>query len=336
MISSTRPIIGITMGDPVGVGPEVLVKALATRSLTEVCRPVVFGDMAILERAQTVTGGTILFFKIDEVTPETVDAGSGIGVLALSNLRLEGAAYGTPTPETGEAMVSYIQTAVRLAGKGEIDAMVTGPINKAAMALAGYPHPGHTELLAEATETRNFAMMLAGDRLRVVLVTIHHALRDVPSLLSIKKIFSTIQLTNRTMKTFFGIKNPSIAVAALNPHAGEEGIFGHEETAIISPAVEQARNEGIEAVGPLAPDSLFYSAAQGNYDAVVSMYHDQGLIPLKLLHFDDAVNVTLGLPIIRTSVDHGTAYNIAGTGTASPKSMINAVRMAAELARKRE
>ncbi len=326
-----KPLIGITMGDPVGIGPEVLVKALASGALREICSSVIFGDTGILQRALAATGVSLALHERVDVQPETVSDDSAVCVVRLSRLSLRDAPYGKPTPKTGKAMVDYILTAVRLAMQGKIDAMVTGPINKAAMTLAGFAYPGHTELLAEETKASNFAMMLAGERLRVVLVTIHHALRRVPFLLSVENVLSTIRLSHSTIKEFFGIRHPSVAVCALNPHAGESGMFGDEETAVINPAIEQARREGIQAAGPLPADSLFYHAAQGAYDVVVCMYHDQGLIPLKLLHFDDAVNVTLGLPIIRTSVDHGTAYDIAGTGKANPKSMINAVKLAAHM-----
>jgi len=332
MSDSKKPIIGITMGDPVGVGPEVIVKALADGSLDEICCPVIIGDIGVLERALLVT--KVLLPIQDVKNLKAIQArGKSLNVLACSRLDMKETSYGRPTAITGKAMVEYILTAARSAMGKEIDAVVTGPINKAAMALAGYHYPGHTELLAEETKTKDFAMMLAGERLRVVLVTTHHALREVPGLLCAEKVLSSIRLSHRTMKHFFGIAEPVIAVAALNPHAGEQGMFGEEERQIIGPAIEQARSEGIDAAGPFASDSLFFHAARGAYDVVVSMYHDQGLIPLKLLHFDDAVNVTLGLPIIRTSVDHGTAYDIAGTGKANPASLRNAVQLAVQMAK---
>lgn len=228
-------------------------------------------------------------------------------------------------------MYRYIVEAARHCLTGEVDGMATAPINKEAMNRAGHSYPGHTELLAELTGSDEYVMMLAGERLRVALVTIHVSLRDVPSLLSIEKVVQTIRIVNRDVGRYFCCR-PRIAVLALNPHCGEGGMFGDEEEKIIAPAVKLARLAGIEATGPLSADTLFHFAVQGEYDAVVCMYHDQGLIPLKLLHFDDAVNVTLGLPIIRTSVDHGTAYDLAGTGRASAKSMIAAVRMAAAMA----
>jgi len=199
------------------------------------------------------------------------------------------------------------------------------------MNAAGHHYPGHTELLAELTGTDNFVMMLAGSRLRVTLVTIHEALADVPRLVTFDKVLATIRTTNGDLARYF-TPRPRLAVLALNPHCGEGGMFGNEDQDIIRPAVEAARSEGIDATGPLSADTLFHLAVKGDYDAVICMYHDQGLIPLKLLHFDDGVNVTLGLPIIRTSVDHGTAYNLAGKGIASEESMVAAIKMAAEMA----
>jgi 4-hydroxythreonine-4-phosphate dehydrogenase len=229
-------------------------------------------------------------------------------------------------------MIHYIQVASDLAIQRRIAAMVTCPINKTAIRLAGVSYNGHTELLAERTKSENYAMMFAGDSLRVVLATIHVPLRDVPSILSKQKILLTIKLTWQTMRERFGFKTPRIAVAGLNPHAGEGGMFGNEEKDIITPAIAQARNEGVDVVGPVPPDTLFYHAAKGRYDVVVSMYHDQGLIPFKLIHFNNGANITIGLPIIRTSVDHGTAYDIVGTGTADPGSLIAAINMAVQQA----
>lgn len=325
------PLIGITMGDPVGIGPEIIIKALSDAAVCSFCRPGVFGDRAILQREivrlnsrltiEAVASLDGLSFKHDTVY-----------LFETSFLAPERAAYGKPTPETGKAMASYILQAVSYARDQRIDAMVTAPINKKSLQDAGYDYPGHTEMLARLTSTGDVVMMLAGDRLRVVLVTIHCALSKVPELMTSDSIIKTITITHKALKKYFSLESPRIAVAALNPHAGEGGIFGSEEEQIIAPAVRCARDMGIDASGPYPPDTLFYQAAQGRFDVVVCMYHDQGLIPLKLLHFDDGINITLGLPIIRTSVDHGTAYDIAGKGIASPASMLNALRAAAHMA----
>jgi 4-hydroxythreonine-4-phosphate dehydrogenase len=228
-------------------------------------------------------------------------------------------------------MIDYVVKAVELCVGGQVAAMVTGPISKELMHQAGYQFEGHTELLAHLTGTQDYVMMLAGDRLRVSLVTIHCALAEVPGRLTKNLIVKTISITYRSLERDFGIDKPRIAVAALNPHAGESGLFGREDKTIVSPAVEAARDGGLPVEGPFPADTVFYHASTGRYDAVVAMYHDQGLIPLKLLHFSDAVNISLGLPIIRTSVDHGTAYDIAGKGVADPSSLIAALKMAAKI-----
>jgi 4-hydroxythreonine-4-phosphate dehydrogenase len=326
------PIIGITMGDPSGIGPEIIIKALADRQLYALCMPVVLGDPDTLafyiEKSQ---GAPISMNEIADVTEAKGTPGQ-LDFISLSRLRPEHFIPGKPATDGGKAMVKYIITAVNMALKGQLSAMVTCPINKALMNEAGYPFEGHTQLISQLTGTADYVMMLAGSRLRVTLVTIHCALKDVPHKITKENILKTIKITHKALKDDFGIEKPHIAVAALNPHAGENGLFGSEEKEIILPAVNRAREEGLEVSGPLPADSLYYKAASGGYDAVVNMYHDQGLIPLKLLHFSDGVNVTLGLPIIRTSVDHGTAYDIAGKGIADPASLNAAIKMAAEMA----
>ncbi|MBE0598284.1 MAG: 4-hydroxythreonine-4-phosphate dehydrogenase PdxA, partial [Desulfuromonadales bacterium] len=242
--------------------------------------------------------------------------------------------YGHPDAACGRAMLGYIEWACDRCLAGEAAAMVTAPINKGAIHQAGSPFPGHTELLAQRCGIDKVVMMLGGERLKVCLVTTHLALRQVPQLLTTAEILATVRITDAAFRRFFGHSRPRIAVLALNPHAGEGGLFGDEEGRLIAPAIEAARGEGIDASGPHSADTLFWFAVQGGYDAVVCMYHDQGLIPLKLLHFDDGVNVTLGLPIVRTSVDHGTAYDLAGTGRASEVSLVAAIRMAEEMADK--
>jgi len=322
-----RPVIGITMGDPVGIGPEIILMALGKSVIHKICRPLVIGDANRLEQAKKCTKSNLNIRAIN--TPDSGRYKSGsIDVLSVSESCPDNICWGKPTVQTGKAMVSYIKKAIDLTICGSIAAIVTCPINKMAMRVAGYDYNGHTELFAERTNTDNFAMMLAGDRLRVILVTIHVPLKDVPSILSVEKIIQTILIADHALYERFGFDNPRIAVAGLNPHAGEDGMFGNEEESIILPAVNRAREKGINVSGPFPPDTVFYHAAKGRYDAVVCMYHDQGLIPFKLIHFIDGVNTTLGLPIIRTSVDHGTAYDIAGTGTADSSSLIAAINMA--------
>jgi 4-hydroxythreonine-4-phosphate dehydrogenase len=231
-------------------------------------------------------------------------------------------------------MADYIEWACQACLDGEVAGMVTAPINKQALKSAGAEFPGHTELLAERCQVDDVVMMLAGEKLKVCLVTTHCALRQVSSSLSVEKILATIRIANDSLKKQFALPQPRLAVLALNPHAGEGGMFGDEEERHVFPAIAKAKAEGIDARGPFSADSLFHFAVRGDYDAVICMYHDQGLIPLKLLHFDDAVNVTLGLPVVRTSVDHGTAYDLAGTGKASPASLIAALKTADEMAGK--
>lgn len=325
------PLIALTMGDACGVGPEIIVKSLVDISLNNFCIPFVIGDRQAMERALAICHSPLVIQTINHPDEARRVPIGTLPLLALSTLTAEDLIFGRPTQATGDAMFRYICAAARWCLDGTIAAMATAPISKEAMHRAGHDYPGHTELLAELCGCDDFVMMLAGDRLRVSLVTIHEALADVPALLSTERILSTIRITAAGVRQLTGKLSPRLAVLALNPHCGEGGMFGSEETEIIAPAVQAARNAGIDAVGPLSADTLFYFAAQGDYDGVVAMYHDQGLIPLKLLHFDDGVNVTLGLPIVRTSVDHGTAYDRAGTGTASERSMLAAIRMAAAL-----
>ena len=328
------------MGDPAGVGPEIIVMALTDPKLYESCRPVVLGDVAILSGTisrlaeKELMAGEITINPIS--TPPEANGNAGvIDLIPLSDLGSEAIDPGRPVVAGGKAMVNYILRAVEMAVQSEIQGMVTGPISKVLMHEAGYKYDGHTQLIAQKTNAKDYVMMLAGTKLRVVLVTIHCALKTVPDLLDQDGVYKTIMITAKALKEDFGLSRPRLAVAALNPHAGEEGLFGIEEQEIITPAISQARQQGIAVEGPFPADTLFHQAAAGRFEAVVAMYHDQGLIPLKLLHFSDAVNVTLGLPIIRTSVDHGTAYDIAGTGRADPSSLKAAIIMAAEMVRNR-
>jgi len=328
-----RPIIAITMGDPSGIGPEIIVKALQSPDVAKICVPLVLGDRLALERALAICGSALKIREVAVAGDARAVPEGNIPLLALSQLAEADMPYGAPSIAAGDAVYRYICRAAELCRGGEVAAMATAPISKEAMHRAGHDYPGHTELLAELCGTNNFVMMLAGDVLRVSLVTIHEALVDVPRLVTFEQVLKTIRITAEGVARLTGKGSPKLAVLALNPHCGEGGKFGSEETKIIGPAIAAARQGGIDAEGPLSADTLFHFAQQGMYDAVVAMYHDQGLIPLKMLHFDDGVNITLGLPIIRTSVDHGTAYNLAGTGKASEKSLLAAIRMAAGMVR---
>lgn len=321
------------MGDPCGIGPEIIVKALQRPEIAKVCVPFVIGDRRALERAVSVCHSTLKILEISAVKDARNAPAHCIPLQALSHLTDTDIICGAPSIAAGDAVYRYICHAAGLCLDGLASAMVTAPISKEAMHQAGHDYPGHTELLAELCGTDNFVMMLAGDLLRVSLVTIHEALADVPRLITFEKVLKTIRITAEGIARLTGKESPKLAVLALNPHCGEAGKFGTQEAEIIEPAIQAARQKGIDVEGPLSADTLFHFARQGGYDGVVAMYHDQGLIPLKMLHFDDGVNITLGLPIVRTSVDHGTAYNLAGTGKASEKSLLAAIRMAAEMAR---
>ncbi len=324
------PLIAITMGDPAGIGPEIIAKAIASKKLSTTCRPFIIGDAGIMEK---VVHDLLLTVPVRSIkSPKETDPDKGaLDILDCKNINISHHAWGTPDKSSGTAVVEYIKKAVGLCMKHEADAIVTAPINKEIMNAAGHRFAGHTELLAHLTGTKDFGMLFVGGGLRVILVTIHVALRDVPQHVSTAKVLKTLRLAHASMK-YFGIDNPRIGVAALNPHAGEGRLFGSEEWDDILPAVIKARKEGIHASDPIPADTLFYKARNNQYDIVVAMYHDQGLAPLKMLAFGNAVNVTVGLPIIRTSVDHGTAYDIAGRGCANPESLLEAAALAAQMA----
>ncbi len=330
------PILGLTMGDPAGIGPEVIAKGLARPEIGRLCRPLVIGSPEVMQR--TVRSLKLPLRVVRVRAHEHQEVWRDRRVMpVLDPLARPLGPYrlGRIGSKTGAASVAYVTKAVRLAEAGCIDAMVTGPINKEAINKAGFDYPGHTELLADLTRTRESGMMIVGGPLKIMFVTTHVALRDLPLRLTSAGIAKAIRLAHLAMTRWFGLPKPRIGVAALNPHAGEHGLFGDEERRLIAPAVKRARVLGIDASDPLPADTLFGKAARGQYDAVVAMYHDQGLIPLKLVAFGTCVNMTVGLPIVRTSVDHGTAYDIAGKGLADPGSLIEAVKLAATLARRR-
>ncbi len=324
------PKIGISMGDPSGIGPEIIVKALEDRQVKDSCDPIIIGDKGIIDYVLHQ-----LNINIKTITthcgPRSENEVEVMGLTSLENLE-----KGRVSKEAGHASGLYIEEGVKLALKGEVDAIVTAPINKEAFNKGGFPYPGHTEFLAELTSTDNYAMMLMGESLKVILLTTHCPLMDVSRNLSIKDTLRILALSSDTLKNYFSIENPRLALASLNPHAGEGGLFGKEEEEILLPAAREARERGINVTDPMPSDTLFFSAVRGAYDAVICPYHDQGLIPLKLLHFEDGVNVTLGLPVIRTSPDHGTAFDIAGKGVANPDSMKAAILTAVRMAKTRK
>jgi len=324
-----RPLIAVTMGDPAGIGPEIVAKVHDTDELFKACRPVVIGSAAVLEKVVKDLGLAVAVRTVADPAEARPGRG-GMDIIDLANVDLAKHLWGRPNAASGKAVVEYIKRATDLAMRKEVEAIVTAPINKEMMNAAGFNYSGHTSLLADLTGTKEFGMMFVGGGLRLILTTIHHALQDVPRLITKDRVLKTIRLAHRSLKDFC-TERPRIGVAALNPHASEGGLFGNEEWNEILPAVLEARGEGIDASDPLPADTLFYKARQGHYDIVVAMYHDQGLGPLKMLAFGNAVNITVGLPIIRTSVDHGTAYDIAGKGCADPSSLLEAIRMASDM-----
>jgi 4-hydroxythreonine-4-phosphate dehydrogenase len=341
----TRPVLGITMGDPAGIGPEIVALALADAEVRRRARPLVIGDVRVVARAGQLARVALAVRAVEGVADATF-ADDLIEVLDLANADPAAFAVGRVSALCGRAAYAYIERGVRLAQAGEIAGLVTAPINKEALAAAGLRHAGHTEILAELTGTRAYAMLLMGRELRVIHVTTHVALRRVPELVTRERVLRTIRLGDQAMRAL-GLRAPRLAVCGLNPHAGESGLFGDEEQVAIAPAIADARAEGIDASGPYPADTLMSRAAGGEFDCVVAMYHDQGHTPVKTLGFRydertkawtalSGVNVTVGLPILRVSVDHGTAFDRAGTGTANPASMIEAILVAADMARTRD
>lgn len=325
------PRVGITMGDPAGIGPEIALAGY--QRYNAAARPVVIGDRGVLERARGTLGSHLPPLRtISHPTAATADP-DVIDVIDLDNV--ENHDWGVVRGGFGAAGLGYVERAIELAVDGEIDAITTAPLNKRALAAAGAEYPGHTELLAARTGTDAYAMLLVEGELRVSHVSTHVPLAQACELVTPERVRETIAVTADGLP-HLGVTAPTIAVAGLNPHAGEGGITGDTEDEVLAPAIERARGAGYDVVGPESPDAVFPRAVAGAYDAVVAMYHDQGHIPVKLQSGDPAVpsgvNVTLGLPIVRTSVDHGTAFDIAGSGTASARSLVQAVRLAAEIA----
>lgn len=343
-MNSDKPLIAITMGDPSGVGPEIAAKALSNPAIHEVCTPFVIGDLGVLEKAMELSGVecTCQFNCIKEV--DSLEPATGtVQVLDLGNVDLKSHRWGAVGADFGKAAGQYIQKAVELAKAGKVHAVATAPIQKESFKAAGYPYPGHTEMFGELTGAKNYALMLMTGNFRVVHVSLHTSLRKAVDQVTRRKVLETIEVAHRGCQDL-GIDRPRIAVAGLNPHAGEGGLFGDEEKREIVPAIEDARRNEINVEGPFSSDTVFSMLKGGKFDIVVCMYHDQGGIPMKLLSFEwDAanhrwgairgVNVTLGLPIIRTSVSHGTGFEVAGKGVADSTSLEEAIVTAAHMAR---
>lgn len=330
-----KPVLAITVGDPAGIGPEVTARALADSDVRDLARYVVFGDRRLW---RTAAGAPLAEFDFatttgDEFTgPDDVPKDQVL-LVEFPGIDYDAIPVGRASAAGGEASIRYLIAAIEGIKAGRLDALVTGPISKAAVQAAGYSWPGHTELLAEKFGATDVAMMFAGGPFRVVLATIHMSLADVLRTLDRERIVRVVRLAADALGRYFAVASPRVAVCGLNPHAGEGGRFGDEEARIIIPAIEEVRAGGIDAVGPLPADTVFRAAMDGRYDIVVAMYHDQGLIPIKTMAFEESVNVTIGIPTIRTSVDHGTAFDIAGQGAAEASSMKSAIRMAIEMLR---
>lgn len=329
--SNHKPLIAITLGDPGGIGAEVIVKALADPETRQSARFVIFGLHEIMMYAADLAEVLPFWFRIPHDEVRAIE--SGVVVADYDEYALFSPLLKRPTAESGHASMRFVDEAVAALQVHHFDALVTGPIHKTSWQMAGHRFPGHTEKLSDAFKVKRSTMMFVGGNLRVALASIHEPLFALQNSFTIGKVFQPIELLARALRDWFGIEQPRIAVAGLNPHAGENGRFGDEETRIIEPALVMAREQGVDVQGPFPADTLFYQAVNSNrFDGIVAMYHDQGLIPMKLHAFNSAVNVTLGLPIIRTSPSHGTAFDIAGQNKADAGSMRAAIRLAVRLA----
>jgi len=333
--TNDKPVLAITMGDPGGVGPEIIAKALAHAAVYDHARPLVIGERRAMEAAVRITGRPLQVRMVERPADAGEDSAC-IDLIDLHNIDVERLGRGKVSADVGRAAYEYLERATALALEGAVGAIVTAPLNKEALSEAGWVGVGHTELLARfaGVPDNSVAMMLASNRLRVVHVSTHVSLRRAIELVAADRIVTTARLAGQTARDIVG-REPHLAIAGLNPHAGEHGLFGSEEQEHIEPAIERLRAEGWHVSGPVSPDTVFLRATAGDYDAVIAMYHDQGHIPSKFAGFDDTVNVTLGLPIVRTSVDHGTAYDIAGTGKANEANLLAALDLAAQMARNR-
>ena len=333
--TQSRPLLALTMGDPAGIGPEIIVKALTQPSIWRMCRPFVVGSLPIMKRT-----ATSLNIPMTPVTIRGHEDSRETNIFKRGTLPifdpfvspLKRFRQGEPSVISGAAAVQCIETAVEWARMGCAQGIVTAPINKKAIRLAGHAYPGHTEMLGSLTGSKEVGMMILGGPLKILFATTHLAIRDLSLAITKERVLRAIRIAHQGLRVFFNIRQPRIGVAGLNPHAGESGLFGQEEAKVIAPAIKQARASRIRCSGPHPADTLFGKAMRGEYDGIVAMYHDQGLVALKTVAFGHCVNLTLGLPFIRTSVDHGTAYDIVGKGKADPSSLIEAISLAARLA----
>lgn len=329
----SKLLIGITMGDPCGIGPEIILKSLNSPSIRRSAHYVIIGNQRVFDLTARELDLPVSYQEISQLPDK--DSTYPVSLINMGDVNPGLMKQKKPTAEGGDLSVQCVIRGINLALSGHIDALVTAPICKEAIHLGGYGYPGHTEMLQIFSGAKHVVMLMVGGKLRVAFATTHIALKDVPQSITVDNILGTITITDNHLKQYFGIKKPKIAVCGLNPHAGEEGIFGDEERKVIIPAVEKARKKGIDCDGPVSADTIYYKALKGACDVVVAIYHDQGAIPLKLHAFETGVNMTLGIPFIRTSPDHGTAYDIAGKGIANPHSMMEAIKMAVTMSRRK-
>ena len=334
MIKNKKPklLIGITMGDPCGIGPEIILKSLKSPAIRKIANYVIIGNKNVFDQAARILKIPLKYRIISHIA-EIENSNQPVSLLSINDFKSSLMKLKRATAEGGELSVQCVIRGINLAMSGHIDALITAPICKEAIHLGGYGYPGHTEMLHTFSGVERVVMLMAGGKLRVAFATTHIAIKDVSQSITSEGILGTITICNEGLKQFFGLKKPRIAICGLNPHAGEEGIFGDEERKIIVPAIEKARKKGIHCDGPVSADTVFYKALKGAYDVVVAIYHDQGAIPLKLHAFETGVNITLGIPFVRTSPDHGTAYDIAGKGIADPRSMIEAIKTAVKMSK---
>ncbi len=326
-------MIGITMGDAAGIGPEITARCLAERDVYEWCDPLVLGDARVMQQAVSLTGVPLEVHSIEKMEQATFPPGT-MEVLDYHNIDAETLRMGIVEPKNGEAAVLYTKEAGKMCLDGRVDAMVSAPLNKESMRAAGYKYEGQTQILGELCGAKRYGMILLLGNLRLMLLTTHMSLREAIEKVKRDRVVSMVELAWESLLSF-GLDNPKIAVAGLNPHAGEGGLFGDEEIREVAPAVEECRARGMNVTGPLPADTVFVRAKEGEFDLVVAMYHDQGLMVVKLLGFGSAVTLLAGLPLIRTSVGHGTAFDIAGQNKANHRNLLEAIRIAAELARRK-
>jgi len=319
------------MGDPCGIGPEIILKALKSPAIRKLANYVVIGNKGVLDQTAKALNIPVKYTTVSHIS-EIENTTPALSLLSTGDFEPGLMKQKRATAEGGELSVQCVIKGINLAMSGHIDALVTAPICKEAMHLGGYGYPGHTEMLHIFSGVERVVMLMAGGKLRVAFATTHIALKYVPESVTVDSLVGTIDICNKNLKQYFGVNRPRIAVCGLNPHAGEEGIFGDEERKCIIPAIEKARQRGIRCEGPVSADTIFYKALKGTCDLVVAMYHDQGAIPLKLHAFETGVNITLGIPFVRTSPDHGTAYDIAGKGIADPRSIMEAIKSAVKMA----